>query len=715
MSKQALRTQFPTLFAVHERFALCHPDVIQNIQSLWEQAGISQEDWVAAYYSSQPGACMRLNHMSGYGCSLGSECTYKHTCLLCGKPGHGVWQMDSQGLQKCTVHRNYLFEMQKCELTEPEIRTIVGQGEAFSHQARARVEGEVAQDFPPLPPTSPAAHPLQQSEVMPTTMPGSGGGEEKTEGSSDLQEHKLEEDGPDFAPSATFREGLSSPTTTAPSATDSDDSDDSDDDSDEEPEPLHLRILEKSGEYTGVSSVVEFTIHTDFLICMTGDSSVYEANYISHILGTEDVRKVVVKLIAVPFHGEEKKRRRKQLKAELLSLKRLKEETDNVVAVLDSTEVQIGFQTYYCIVMERCDHNLAEWTMTVPQESGSLLSKMPLVLQSFVRQLLNGYLVCHSHDVCHRDVKPTNILVSKDKMTGRLKLKLCDFGHSKQLNKEGSTMTTKQGTIDKYGCWYPPEVLEADVYHRDADLWPLGCMLHFLGTDGSAPLFKEGNDVMGLKSQRAVIDALGDPELLAQRLRAGDLHKTHPLLHNLVQKLVRPVRDRWPLKKVICHPFLWDKPACKEQITFFSNALMENSKGFGGQATHVPSALVCKFAGLLEKYSNESNFRWADQLKDNMQKIVDANAAHCASLMQGPNGAKLKCLLRLVRNVLEHFSAVLKQDPTKSFETATDRIVDAVTESFPWLLPTLFEASCECGMWTADSNGYRFEWGASWE
>jgi len=37
---------------------------------------------------------------------------------------------------------------------------------------------------------------------------------------------------------------------------------------------------------------------------------------------------------------------------------------------------------------------------------------------------------CHSYDVVHRDVKPENLLISKENI-----LKLCDFGFARILPK----------------------------------------------------------------------------------------------------------------------------------------------------------------------------------------------------------------------------------------------------------------------------------------
>nr|GMC79192.1 cell division control protein 2 homolog C [Ipomoea batatas] len=48
----------------------------------------------------------------------------------------------------------------------------------------------------------------------------------------------------------------------------------------------------------------------------------------------------------------------------------------------------------------------------------------PTLIQSFLYQLCKGVAHCHSHGVLHRDLKPQNLLVDKDKGI----LKIADLG-----------------------------------------------------------------------------------------------------------------------------------------------------------------------------------------------------------------------------------------------------------------------------------------------
>ena len=50
--------------------------------------------------------------------------------------------------------------------------------------------------------------------------------------------------------------------------------------------------------------------------------------------------------------------------------------------------------------------------------------------RSIVWQTLHAISYCHARNVIHRDVKPENLLITKDGV-----VKLCDFGFARMLSK----------------------------------------------------------------------------------------------------------------------------------------------------------------------------------------------------------------------------------------------------------------------------------------
>eukprot|EP00747_Dinoflagellata_sp_TGD_P034204 gnl/TRDRNA2_/TRDRNA2_137122_c1_seq1.p1 gnl/TRDRNA2_/TRDRNA2_137122_c1~~gnl/TRDRNA2_/TRDRNA2_137122_c1_seq1.p1 ORF type:complete len:246 (+),score=42.19 gnl/TRDRNA2_/TRDRNA2_137122_c1_seq1:1-738(+) len=87
---------------------------------------------------------------------------------------------------------------------------------------------------------------------------------------------------------------------------------------------------------------------------------------------------------------------------------------------------------------------------------------------SLLQQLLRGIAYCHQHLVLHRDLKPQNLLISKDGV-----LKLCDFGLARTSASPVRSYTNAVITL-----WYrPPDVLMGSRhYAQTVDIWSIGCI-----------------------------------------------------------------------------------------------------------------------------------------------------------------------------------------------------------------------------------------------
>jgi serine/threonine protein kinase len=93
----------------------------------------------------------------------------------------------------------------------------------------------------------------------------------------------------------------------------------------------------------------------------------------------------------------------------------------------------------------------------------------PMLVKSYVYQMLLGIDFCHKRGVMHRDLKPQNLLI--DKM-GRLKL--ADFGLARAF-----CIPVRAYTHEVITLWYraPEILLGSRHYSTGVDIWSIGCIM----------------------------------------------------------------------------------------------------------------------------------------------------------------------------------------------------------------------------------------------
>lgn len=109
------------------------------------------------------------------------------------------------------------------------------------------------------------------------------------------------------------------------------------------------------------------------------------------------------------------------------------------------------------------------------------------VMKSFLWQLLNGIAFCHEHRVLHRDLKPQNLLINKNKT----ELKLADFGLARSFG-----IPVRNKSHEVVTLWYraPDVLMGSSKYSSTIDIWSAGCI--FAEMASGKPLFpgKNNND-----------------------------------------------------------------------------------------------------------------------------------------------------------------------------------------------------------------------------
>jgi len=96
----------------------------------------------------------------------------------------------------------------------------------------------------------------------------------------------------------------------------------------------------------------------------------------------------------------------------------------NTVELLGSFYEKVKGEIFLNLVLGYIPKNLYEVCSTYAKRN----EKMPIVLvQLYIYQLSRSLAYVHSLGICHRDIKPQNLLIHPETN----ELKLCDFGSAK--------------------------------------------------------------------------------------------------------------------------------------------------------------------------------------------------------------------------------------------------------------------------------------------
>jgi serine/threonine protein kinase len=224
-------------------------------------------------------------------------------------------------------------------------------------------------------------------------------------------------------------------------------------------------------------------------------------------------------------------------------------------------------------------------------------SKQPLSEKHhkcFIKQMLEGIKAMHAIGVFHRDLKPGNILVSKD-----CQLRITDFGLARFMDDSTRKGANQENPMTEYVVtrWYRcPEILLSPnkPYSEAIDLWSIGCILAELIK--RKPLFPGKShanqvqlifEVMGYNNARE----LGFPVSVEAssfldkrcRYRKQPLQKVMPGVSNDAAELLEALLSVSPMSRpsaeaALFFPFLMDD--CEVLHDYTKTYLARPSKEF---------------------------------------------------------------------------------------------------------------------------------------
>ena len=151
------------------------------------------------------------------------------------------------------------------------------------------------------------------------------------------------------------------------------------------------------------------------------------------------------------------------IKNETGSLAILKSE--NIVEIYEFFEDE---QKYY-IVMELLEGpNMSEHLAQTPKTA---LTEE--IVAGWLNQILQGVRHCHSKDIIHRDIRPSNVVFA-DKAASTPKL--IDFNFSKSYDPDDSAVQDIYATP----AYVAPEMLTKKEYSKKTDIWSCGILGYYI-------------------------------------------------------------------------------------------------------------------------------------------------------------------------------------------------------------------------------------------
>lgn len=191
----------------------------------------------------------------------------------------------------------------------------------------------------------------------------------------------------------------------------------------------------------------------------------------------------------------------------------------------------------------------------------------PALAAHLIHHIARGVLAAHRAGICHRDLKPNNIMVSDD--AGMSVVKLTDFGIAKMAQAElgaeidnigrQNSMVTSSSTLLGAMPYLSPECWDNwSLADKPMDIWALGCIGYQLIT-GSPP-FGAGAPAVGAVMRAAAAGSvqLQRPTWFGTHASSGPLeHELLQLIYNClaIDPSSRPTAERVvEAASLMCYP-----------------------------------------------------------------------------------------------------------------------------------------------------------------
>jgi len=163
---------------------------------------------------------------------------------------------------------------------------------------------------------------------------------------------------------------------------------------------------------------------------------------------------------------------------------------------------------------------------------------------TILHQVLSAVAFMHSHNICHCDLKPSNILF--DTKSQNAQVKVIDFGFAQRVPVWKRYLSKSCGTA----FYTAPEVIKGK-YNKEGDMWSVGIVM-FAMMFGYTPFQKTGDEKLDTRGQNRVVRRriLQGFAGIPRRGRISPAAKS--LIHGLLKN---DPAERYTANEALIHPW----------------------------------------------------------------------------------------------------------------------------------------------------------------